>query len=215
MKTRTAMRYLTRYFSRTALGALVVLEFGCGKPSIPVANSSPTEKDNSGEPTAIMTALPKIDASKLLTSEELQTVLGQPLTQAVPSSRSEAGFAIAQCYFTLPTPSRSVVVTVTSKGDGPQQREPRQFWEEKFHEDPEEREEKEGKGGEEAEHPQAPPKKIENVGEEAYWVESGQMGALYALEGNRFIRLAIGGDDDEDTKIEKSATLARNVLKRL
>ncbi len=221
MDIQKARRYLTGYLSKSAAGALVALAFGCGKPPAPVAHSSPADEISTGltttttTTTANNTALPKIDASKLLTSEELQAVLGEPLKEAVESSRSEAGFAIAQCYFTLPTPSRSVVLTVTTKGDGPQPREPRQFWEEKFHEGSEEIERKEGKPEEEAEHPLPTPRKIEDVGEEAYWIESGQMGALYALEGNRFIRLAIGGNDDEETKIERSAALARTVLKRL
>ena len=204
-------RDLTRCFAKMAMGALVALELGCGKTPESIRNASPAEKDNVPD---ITTAQPKIDASKLLTNEELQTFLGEPLKEAVVSSRSEAGFSIAQCYFTLATPSRSVVLTVTARGDGAQSRDPREFWMEKFHQTPAERE-KEGKGEEEAERPQPAPKKIEGVGEEAYWIESGQMGALYVLEGNRFIRLAVGGNADEETKIEKSAALARSVLKRL
>lgn len=204
----------TRFLPQAAIGAFVALVFGCGRPHSPIKNSTSEERETVAL-TSAANAQPKIDASKLLTSEDLQTVIGEPLKEAVVSSRLEAGFAIAQCYFTLPTPSRSVVVTVTTRGDGPQRQDPRKFWEEKFHESAEETEGRRGEAGEEAERPPAAPKKIENVGEEAYWVESGQMGAVYALQGNRFIRLAIGGNDDEETKIKKSTALARSVLKRL
>lgn len=208
------MSYPFRFVLRAALGASVSFTLGCEKPHSPTANPALQERETAGL-TSAANVQAKIDASKLLTSQDLQAVIGEPLKEAVVSNRSEAGFAIAQCYFTLPTPSRSVVVTVTTKGDGPQRQEPRKFWEEKFHEDSEGVGDGRSKGEEEAEHPQPAPKKIENVGEEAYWVESGQMGALYALEGDRFIRLAIGGNEDEATKIKKSTALARSVLKRL
>lgn len=192
-----------------------MLDFGCQKPNASNDSSFPKEKDRA-DLKSPSNAQAKIDASKLLTSEELQSTIGEPLKEAVASNRSEAGFAISQCYFTLSTPSRSVVITVTAKNDGgSQQREPREFWEEKFHEDLKEGDKKVNEAEEEAEHPQPIPKRIEGVGEEAYWVESGQMGALYALKGDRFIRVAIGGNDSEEIKIEKSTVLARSALKRL
>ena len=62
---------------------------------------------------------------------------------------------------------------------------------------------------------QIPPEKVEGVGDEAYWVESGSTGALYAIQANRFIRVAIGGSDGKAIRIEKAKRLAELVLKRL
>ena len=152
----------------------------------------------------------KIEANKLLTNSEIESVTGEPAKQAVTSGRTEAGFAISQCYFQTAIPAKSVVVTVTSRAPGPEAKEPRQFWAEKFH--------GEGTEDRESEEPQrrpAPPEKVEGVGDEAYWVESGSTGALYALQANRFIRVAIGGSDGKAIRIDKAKRLAELVLKRL
>ena len=152
----------------------------------------------------------KIEANKLLTNSEIESVTGEPAKQAVTSARTEAGFAISQCYFQTATPAKSVVVTVISRGPGPDAKEPRQFWAEKFH-----GEGNEEKQGEEPQRRQAPPEKVEGVGDEAYWIESGSTGALYAIQANRFIRVAIGGSDDKAIRISKAKRLAELVLKRL
>ncbi|PYI89046.1 MAG: hypothetical protein DMF03_08875 [Verrucomicrobia bacterium] len=99
---------------------------------------------------------------------------------------------------------------MTSRGPGSDAKEPRQFWTEKFHgEGTEDRE------SEEPQRRQAPPEKVEGVGDEAYWVQSGSTGALYAIQANRFIRIAIGGSDDKAIRISKAKRLAELVLKRL
>ena len=152
----------------------------------------------------------KIAADKLLMSSEIESITGEPAKQAVTSARTEAGFAISQCYFQTATPAKSVVVTVTSRGPGPDVKEPRQFWEEKFH-----GEGTNEKDSEEPQRRQVPPEKVEGVGDEAYWVESGSTGALYAIQANRFIRVAIGGSDDKAIRIDKAKRLAQLVLKRL
>src|SRR5205085_8514476 len=68
----------------------------------------------------------KIEANKLLTNSEIESVTGEPAKQAVTSGRTEAGFAISQCYFQTAIPAKSVVVTVTSRAPGPEAKEPRQ-----------------------------------------------------------------------------------------
>src|SRR5438552_4413660 len=152
----------------------------------------------------------KIEADKLLMSSEIESVTGERAKQAATSARTEAGFAISQCYFQTATPAKSVVVTVTSRGPGLDAKEPRQFWAEKFH-----GEGTEEKDTEEPQRKQAPPEKVEGVGDEAYWVESGSTGALYAIQANRLIRVAIGGSDGKAIRIDKAKRLAELVLKRL
>ncbi len=60
-----------------------------------------------------------------------------------------------------------------------------------------------------------PPEPIEGLGDEAFWAGNEKIGALYALKGNSYIRLSLGGGDDKLTRIKKSKELAQIVLKRL
>jgi hypothetical protein len=150
-----------------------------------------------------------IDAGKLLTASEIQDVLGEPLKQPIASTRNEAGFVISQSYFLLATPAKSAVLTVTSRaGTG---RSPRGFWMEKFHDHGAEEKDREA----EPERPKQQPEKIDGLGDEAYWVASGSTGALYVLQGDAFIRVAIGGEDEKSARVEKAKRLARYALKRL
>ena len=59
-----------------------------------------------------------------------------------------------------------------------------------------------------------PPRRIPDLGEQAFWT-GGPAGGLYILQGDAYVRLGIGGADDEETRIKKSTTLAQFVLKRI
>ncbi len=60
-----------------------------------------------------------------------------------------------------------------------------------------------------------PPKKIDGIGEEAFWASNRFGGMLYVLKGDAFIFISLGGPDDEETKIDKSKALAQKALQRL
>jgi len=182
----------------------------CRKNTSNADPARPQQSMKTNATSALTESGMKIEANKLLTNSEIESVTGEPAKQAVTSARTEAGFAISQCYFQTATPAKSVVVTVTSRGPGPDAKEPRQFWADKFH-----GEGNEEKDSEEVQRRQIPPEKVEGVGDEAYWGESGSTGALYAIQANRFIRIAIGGSDDKAIRISKAKRLAELVLKRL
>ena len=57
--------------------------------------------------------------------------------------------------------------------------------------------------------------KIDGLGDEAFWTGTRVGGALYVLKGNCYIRISVGGAGSPEQKIEKSKTLAADVLKRL
>ena len=59
------------------------------------------------------------------------------------------------------------------------------------------------------------PKKIDGIGEEAFWTSNRFGGILYVLKGDAFISISLGGTDDEETKIKKSKALAEKALNRL
>jgi hypothetical protein len=159
---------------------------------------------------------PPVDACTLLTSKEIESINGESVEDTKPSGNSGGEFVVSQCYFTLATPVNSVVLTVTQRANGATGRDPKQFWKETFPREGDSdkiREKAREKEGEEKESPT--PEKIEGVGEEAFWVGNRFGGALYVLKGNRYIRISVGGGDDQATKIKKSKALAEMVLKRL
>jgi hypothetical protein len=153
----------------------------------------------------------KGDACALITKAEIEAVQGEPVKETKSSDRSSSSFAISQCFYSLPTFNKSVSLEVTRGQSGI-----KEFWNKTFHkkeEAGEEGEEDRGRG-EEGEK-EAKPKPVPGVGDEAFWMASRVAGALYVLKNNAFIRISIGGPDNESVKIEKSKTLAKKALSRL
>jgi hypothetical protein len=160
------------------------------------------------------TAAPDEFACGLLTREETQAVQGEPFKSTKASQGPGPGLRVSQCYFELPTPVNSIVLTVTRKADGANARDPRESWHELFygeHPREREREREKDKEGEE----KGGPQRVEGVGDEAFWSGSRVGGALYVLKGESYIRISVGGAGDQALKLEKSKTLAAFVLKRL
>lgn len=151
-----------------------------------------------------------IDACSLLTSKEIEAILGAPLKDTKPSANSQGGLTVSQCYFLLPTADESIVLTVTQRANGANARDPKQLWKETFHRE-KEKSEPDRKG--ESKFPS--PEEIAGVGDEAFWAPLGTGGSLYALKGNIQIRVSVGGPGDQAAKVQKSKALAEVVLKRL
>ena len=116
----------------------------------------------------------------------------------------------------------SVVLNVTTSGEGAGARDPREYWEETFARKAEtngpERK-REGKAKEEGEgdgeEGAARPQKIAGLGEDAYWIANRVGGALYVLKKDLFFRISVGGPGDANAKLKKSKALAQRVLKRI
>ena len=155
----------------------------------------------------------KIDACTLLTSADIESVQGSPVVETKSSEHSEAGLRNSQCYFAAKQSSLSVSLVVAQADAGnPSGRTVKEYWKETF--GPDAKKEKEGEE-EEREREGAGPTEIEGVGEEAYWVGVRVGGALYAIKGQVFVRVSVGGPDDQKAKIEKSKALAKKALDRL
>jgi hypothetical protein len=60
-----------------------------------------------------------------------------------------------------------------------------------------------------------PPKKIDGLGDAAYWTANRMDGALYVLKNNAFIRISVSGPDKEEAKIDRSKALAQKALSQL
>jgi hypothetical protein len=160
----------------------------------------------------------KPDACAVLTSADVQAVQGDAVQETKPSTQPAGGLVMSQCLFRTASPSKSVSVAIASAGSV----SPRAFWQKQFHSAKSESEEREkekpaakGKPARQEEDESTQPRTIKGVGEQAYWVGSPMVGALYVLKGNTFLRISVGGIREEAARIEKSVALARLALKRM
>ena len=168
----------------------------------------------------------KFDVCGLITKEEIEAIEGSPVKETKSSARADGGFRVSQCFYTTVEFSRSVSLSIThSDSDSAAKGNPRDFWKQIFgryegatkeREGDQEkkeslREQERNKGEEEK---STPPKKIEGIGEDAYWTGNRFGGALYILKKDAFIRVSVGGPDKEEIKIDKSKALAEKALRR-
>ena len=179
---------------------------GCEKRETPRPVTSGDQESNH----------PQIDVCRLITSQEIEAIQGSPIKETKSSARSGTGFHVSQCFYTAAEFSKSVSLAVTQKDpDHQAKRSPKDFWEETFGRYNNNRKESDRARSEGEERESIPPKKIEGIGEQAFWTSNRFGGILYVLKGNAFISISLGGTDNEDTKIQKSRVLAQKALQRL
>jgi hypothetical protein len=148
------------------------------------------------------------DACRLIEKKEVEAIQGSPIQETKSSARSDGDLRISQCFYTATESNRSVNLALIQRDTNQQtKRSPRDFWKETFDGD-----QAAPRGEKEA---SAPPKKIEGIGDEAYWTSNRFGGILYVLKNDVFISISVGGPDSEENKINKSKALAQKALKRL
>ena len=175
--------------------------------------------------TAAPSKRDKINACELITHAEVQAIQGSPIKEVKPSEQSDGSFRIAQCFYTAETFNKSVSLAVTQPDPASATaRNPCEFWQQTFGRY--EGEAKEEKGDEEKkkslreregeeEGKGRPPKKLEGIGDAAYWTANRTGGALYVLKKDVYIRVSVGGPEEEDAMIKRCKALAEKVLSRL
>ena len=153
------------------------------------------------------------DACSLISKEEVESVQGTPVNDTKSSERSDDFFRFSQCFYTTAESSKLInLALVQPRADQQNKRSPKDFWKEKF--DPYRDEEPKTNRSDEKEQGPAP-KKIDGLGDDAFWIPSRFGGMLYVLKGDAFISIGLGGTDDENTKLKKSKVLAQKALQRL
>jgi hypothetical protein len=162
-------------------------------------------------------ALDALEPCALVDAAEIAAVQGEPPREAKPSRRASGGLLRLACVHMLPTFARSISVELTlptaAGGVGGAARE---LWQRSFHGSVEPERRAGGAAEAEArEERSAPATPVAGVGEEAFWVGGQLMGALYALCGDAFLRLGVGGSEPPETKLERATTLAHAALARL
>lgn len=189
--------------SAATLSLLVLL---AGLPPTAIAETAEEAADGRSE------------ACGLLTDAEVLAVQETEVVERVASTTESASFRVGQCVYRTGDLSRSVSLALSAPIEGREAAAARDYWMERFHADPVgedegARGEAEGEGEEgEAE---GPPLVVEGLGEEAFWVGDAKTGALYALAGERFLRISVGGIPDEVKRREHTRRLVEVALARL
>jgi hypothetical protein len=213
------------YVLTCCLVLLLLLCEGCkeSRQGRAVSTSPPPVQQKAAEtPDAVD---PAIAACKLVTTEEVSAIQGATITDAKSSAGPSGGLLMSQCYYNAKEPNKSVSLAVIQPNPkSVTGSETRDYWASTFarfaqgsassDEGKQEKNEARSEGREEEEKG-PPPKKIDGVGEEAYWSGNRFGGALYVLKRNVILRISIGGPDDQETKITKSKALAEKALSRL
>jgi hypothetical protein len=144
------------------------------------------------------------DACALLTSAEIESILGESVKERRPGTQAAGGLLTEQCFFATSS-SRSVSLTLTRRsGAGRSAPTPREYWRTQFH------------GSEHARKPEleSRARPISGVGEEAYWTGNRLAGALYVLKEEAFLRISVGGLNDERARIAAAKALALAAVTR-
>jgi len=197
--------------------SLVAICAGCKKHEATQWVSSANQESNQAE----------LDVCGLITKQEIEAIQRSPIKETKSSVRSDAGFRVSQCLYTAEDFSKSVSLAVTQRDPASSGKlSVKDFWNETFVRFTDK--EKESNGGkEEREKPRQeprregeekafiPPKKIAGIGDDAFWSPNPVGGAIYVLKKDVFIRISIGGHDNEEGKLDKSKALARMAIDRL
>ena len=197
--------------------SLIAVSVGCKKKETTQRVSGAKQESNQ----------PGFDVCALITKQEIETIQGSPVKETKSSVRSDAGFRVSQCFYTAEDFSKSVSLAVTQRDPASSaKRSVNDFWTKTFgrfndtkknsNSDQEERQRLGEQGRREGEEKTfISPKKIDGIGDDAFWSPNPTGGAIYALKKDVFIRLSIGGRDNEQGKLDKSKTLAQKVIDRL
>jgi hypothetical protein len=157
----------------------------------------------------------------IISTEMIAKVQGAHFVDSKPATHDDGHFKTATCYYKLEPEYQSVSLEVISRSKSGA-RSPLELWTEKFHSGvapnaasvPESgKTVSEPEGSAEAEH-RTPPEHVKGVGDDAFWVDTGRDGALYVLNGERIIRLSLGGRTRQQEKKVRATEIAKSAVLR-
>lgn len=180
----------------------------------------------------------------MLSSEDVREVQGEAPQDSQGSEHLSGGLTMSQCFYRLPTFSKSINVEVTRASEGSSEDALKKFWRDVFHPEALEARERERESAEErerelerekererasgqvregghkerergGEEDESKPRRVKGLGEEAYWSGNQITGALSVLTKNAVVRVSVGGPEAEAEKIKKASALARKLVKQL
>jgi len=138
-------------------------------------------------------------ACAVLTPAEVASVQGEAPTQV---RQKKPLPDTSQCLFSMPTVEKFVLVEVTRGPRVAQLAERMRL--------------AAAVEGEESGEFDAPAiQRVEGLGDEAFWAEGANQGALYVRRDQTLLRVAVGGDEGKEAKMTKLRTLVGKALGRL
>jgi hypothetical protein len=191
---------------RISIGVLLLLgSTGCDSKPASTQQSVEAPKSTAASSSPVAGAA-TFDPCSLITPPEVAVVVGQPVKETKGSSptmtQTGPSFQRWQCFYTVEPYEKSVSLELARNNPNGSQTAVSEFWKEKLQDAKDKRK-------------SVKPRLIPAVGEEAFWVGDNKTGALYVLKNNSYLRISIGGPDEESEKIKKLQVLAQNALKRL
>jgi hypothetical protein len=178
----------------------------------------------------------------MLSDEDVREVQGEVPEDAQGSEHLSEGLSMSQCFYRLPTFSKSVNIEVIRPAEGSTIDALKEFWRKSFHSEAIEARERKRERAEEHERElerekererergqvregghkekererveeESRPQRVKGLGEEAFWSGNQMTGALSVLTKTNVIRVSVGGPESQDEKIKRASTLARKLLK--
>jgi hypothetical protein len=172
--------------------------------------------------------------------EDVREVQGESPQETQGSERTMGTLIMSQCFFRLPTFSKSVNVEVIRPAEGASTDELEKFWGMRFRQGgsaaqgaEREREEEERKrerrergpkserGGQgkddegEKREEAARPRRVPGLGREAFWSGDQINASLSVFDRDAIVRVSIGGPEDTTEKVKRASALARKILRQL
>ena len=231
-----------RLVTLTLLLCLLALSLACDARSGAQNAKTPAPTPAAATP-APAAQVPQSKTCALLSGEELREVQGEAPTDAQGSEHAAGPLSMSQCFFRLPTFSKSVNLEVVRAAPGSDAGALKEYWRKRFHPEAIEarererelKEEREREREEELERERAAgqvreggheeeekgdeedsrPQRVPGLGEEAYLTGNRINATLFVLKGDAVLRLSVGGPEERPAKLKKAAALAAKALKRL
>lgn len=222
------------------LGLLLVACLACGSKGDGAktqASPTPATQQSPAEPP------PRSATCQMLSAEDVREVQGEAPQDAQGSEHLVGGLSMSQCFYRLPTFSKSVNVEVIRGEADTEGAALKRFWRERFHPEAIEARERERERAEERERElerekererasgqvrqgdhdekeregeeESRPQRVKGLGEEAYWSGNQITGALSVLTKSAIVRVSLGGPESRDEKIKRASALARKLLNKL
>ena len=158
-----------------------------------------------------------VGACALVSSGTIQKVFGEAAKDAKPTSQVKGNLRFSECFYTLPTFTNSISVSLTAPSSAQAHVDAaRELWERWFHKAEDKEREKQTGAGRESEEEEAAGKAtpVSGIGDEAFWVHSF-VGNLYVRKGGEFTRISIGGKLTDEQRLVKAKALAADALQRM
>jgi hypothetical protein len=228
----------------TLLLCLLTVALACSSGSGARSANAPKPSVESVDAPAPAAQIPRSKTCGLLSDAELKEVQGEAPADAQGSEHATGALSMSQCFFRLPTFSKSINLEVVRAAQGGDAAALKEYWRKRFHPEAVEARERERElkeererereaelereraagqvreGGHEeeeegAEEEDARPQRVQGLGEEAYLTVSRGNATLYVLKGDGVLRVSVSGDEERPVKLKKATALAAKALKRL